>query len=316
MKPLARIVVALLALPALWTPAVQGTPQAQAQTQTLFAPNLYGIVGLGGGGTPYHPRHLIRINTATGAATVLGHGVNGINVPEGLAYNPDDKQLYAIDESTGRILTVDPASGSATGVLADSGSTVSPMAIAYRWVDQSLYVCHTTDLGLQRLHRLDRASGASIADVGPLGPAPVQGLSARPSDGTLYGATTNGDLVTIATTPGLDLPSLVRPVAHLHRVTRALAFHPDGTLYATDGAHLFTINPETGADSLIGSFGDNINTVAGLAFVPKAEPPPFPGPRPVAPGESRDPWGRAEYPGILLLAALVIGAFLWWRSRA
>ena len=254
MKPVVRKVIALLALCVL---AIDGTTQAQ---------DLYGIVGAGG--FP-HGRQLIRIDTATGAATLVGD--TGISIPEGLAYNPDAGLLYAIGSGmSGRIYRVNTADAS-IDVLPASGSAAHPMAIAYRSVDHALYAVHWAGPADHRLQRIDPLSGALITDVGTLGAIQIQGLSARPSDGVLFGATTDDDLVNIATAP-TELPTLVTLVAHLHRLMRALAFHPDGTLYGTDGSNLYTINLATGAETLIGPFGGDINTVSGLAFVTEPGP--------------------------------------------
>ncbi|QOJ00133.1 MAG: SMP-30/gluconolactonase/LRE family protein [Phycisphaeraceae bacterium] len=59
---------------------------------------------------------LIRLDPATGAQTVVGP--LGLNITDcnGLAYNPDDRMLYAINAANERLVKINPVTGAATDV--------------------------------------------------------------------------------------------------------------------------------------------------------------------------------------------------------
>lgn len=71
---------------------------------------IYGVDDSGTG------TRLVRIDAATGARTVVGALGAGITDCDGLAYCPDDRFLYTVDQGTGRTLRVDPATGAAAVV--------------------------------------------------------------------------------------------------------------------------------------------------------------------------------------------------------
>lgn len=79
-------------------------------------------------------------------------------------------------------------------------------------------------------------------------------------------------LFTLSTTPGTT--PLETEVGPTNRLISSIAFHTDGTLYASDGDYLLSLNPSTGAVTEIGPHGPDIGFVAGLSFVT----PPVAGP--------------------------------------
>jgi DNA-binding beta-propeller fold protein YncE len=115
-----------------------------------------------------------------------------------------------------------------------------------------------------QLYQINPATGLSTL-IGPIGFSAVYALGFNQS-GTLYGISdTSHELITINT--GTGVGSLIAPV----NLSSAfdLAFRPeDDTLFVADSntSSLYTINPGTGAETLVGSYGSAVNNV-GLAFV-------------------------------------------------
>ena len=73
-----------------------------------------GVIDAGGSGTGPYSYRLITINTGNGTGTVVA--TTGTDVITALAYDPVGAKLYAYDDTTGRIVTLDTASGAATNV--------------------------------------------------------------------------------------------------------------------------------------------------------------------------------------------------------
>jgi hypothetical protein len=55
------------------------------------------------------------MDRTTGATTLIG-ALGGSTNPNGLAYNPDNQQLYMVDNTQDRLYTIDLVSGAATEV--------------------------------------------------------------------------------------------------------------------------------------------------------------------------------------------------------
>lgn len=229
---------------------------------------LYGIIRSGS-----NMGYLISIDTSTGDATPVG--LTGLAWPGGLAYSQNTGILYAIDALGGQVSIVSLSDGSTTH-LSSPGTVFGPEALAHRYVDNFLYTA-PTDAISPDLYQLDPTTGANIGSVGELGSGSIDGLAVRSSDGVLFGAGTDGIdewLFTISTTPG-PFPTLRTFVGVTDRIITALAFHPDGTLYATDGDYLLTIDPLTGDVDEIGTFGADIGRVTGLAVATPYTPGPI-----------------------------------------
>lgn len=73
-----------------------------------------GVIDIGGSGTGPYSYRLITINMGNGTGTVVA--TTGTDVITALAYDPDGAKLYAYDDTTGRIVTLDTTSGAATDV--------------------------------------------------------------------------------------------------------------------------------------------------------------------------------------------------------
>jgi hypothetical protein len=117
-------------------------------------------------------KQLLRFDRQTGAVAKVGAGsLVGYSLIRGLAFRDSDGMLYAADESTNKILRVDPATGVPTVALqlpSDPYSRVEELAFAGD--------CLYASLGLQdasgtliagRLQRIDLASG-EVTNIGPI----------------------------------------------------------------------------------------------------------------------------------------------------
>lgn len=232
-------------------------------------PVLYGIVRYG---DIIDAGYLISIDLSTGDATPIDRTT--VSWPGGLAYSRNTGILYAVDALGGQVSIINPNDGSTTDLPFSTG-IFGPEALAHRYVDNLLYTTSTDPI--PNLYKIDAASGVNLEVVGSVGAGGVDGLSVRPSDGVLFGAGTDGVdeiLFTLSIEPG-PFPTIRNYIGDTGRVVRALAFHPDGTLYATDGEFLFTLDPATGGViEEIGAFGADIGHVTGLAVATPYTPGP------------------------------------------
>jgi DNA-binding beta-propeller fold protein YncE len=202
---------------------------ADSLTGIAFAPSgaLYGLTTFSG--TPGNS--LVSINPATGASTQIGF--TGLPIAEGdLAFDPTSGLLYGmqdVSQNDRRLFTINLATGAGTslGLLgASPGNDFSAMTFS---PDGTLNVLSTGEgASPSRLLTVNKATAATISSV---------------------------DL-------SLDLG-----------FTAGMDFHPlTGTLYVADGGFndgtdsLYTLNPATGAVTLIGPTG-LADGLAGLAFV-------------------------------------------------
>jgi hypothetical protein len=91
-----------------------------------------------------------------------------------------------------------------------------------------------------------------FTELGDEGSTLFNDIAAAP-DGTLYGIANSASLVTMNTNNGAVASSVSFSVSGIE----SLAFAPDGTLYgATQGA-LYTVNPNSGVATLVGSFNNS-----------------------------------------------------------
>jgi hypothetical protein len=137
----------------------------------------------------------------------------------------------------------------------------------------------------------------SATQIGLAGVPSLSGLAAQPSTGTVFassgfGGNNPGSLFTL--NPSTGAATLVGSTGF--GAVPAITFDRDGTLFGsggiaptlpfpTAGNQLITINPKTGAGTLVGFFGTGIDGMAGLAVDPRtgtlygvgAETPAAPG---------------------------------------
>ena len=229
-------------------------------------PTLYGIISK-------NPKqgYLVSINTKTGAAQLIGK--TGLTNPSGLAYSTKTDKLYAINRTGGgKVYLVNLKTGLATP-LSSPGMVPAPGALAYCPQENLLYTNYPSILPTPPqsnvIYKLHPDTGAIVDFLGVVNKGPIEGMAVRPSDGILFG--TNRDsvsnqlwLFTIAKVKGP--PPRETNIGKMNVEITGLAFHPDGTLYSTDGKYLLTIDPTSGQTATVGAFGTNIGFVSGLAI--------------------------------------------------
>jgi hypothetical protein len=176
----------------------------------------------------------------------------------------------ALFASTGdfKLDTIDPATGNATviGFIGGASDAQRMDGIAFSPSGALYGVQNLTTPQLWSIN----ASTAAASPIGFLGLAvgasnTAVALEFSPS-GTLYTATTGGQLLTVNTTTGAAtvVGTIGFPAAG------DLAFAPNGNLYMSSGpgvgaSSLVQVNPTTGAGTMIGAIG--FNDVFGLEFV-------------------------------------------------
>ena len=147
--------------------------------------------------------NLYKVNTATGAATLVGaatppagHTWTGLSgTPDGILYG------LTTNGSVSSLVTVDPATGVATP-LGDIPGVKAGIDLAYNTDDDMIYI---VDIVTDSLFRVDPDT-LTTTQVGPLGVNAnyAQGMDFEEDSGVLYWAayTTSGELRIIDTTTG------------------------------------------------------------------------------------------------------------------
>lgn len=138
---------------------------------------------------------LMRIDLSTGQGTVIGTNL-GFSDVDGLAFDGSG-HLWAVDDSSNRLLSVDIGTGAATSV-GSFGSGYNDMGLA--WGNGTLYMSSTDNSGNGKLYTVDVGTGAATL-VGGFGGIKVRSMGWY--DGTLYGWSNIDTLVSINTSTGL-----------------------------------------------------------------------------------------------------------------
>jgi hypothetical protein len=230
------------------------------------------------------------VDQITGAATLVGatgnHSIGDLT--SDLA-----SRFWSIDMANHALLSIDSATGAVsrtTPLATAGGSPVTLASLAWNPVTQTLY--GTTTLGFgglvpDQLYRINQNTGVSTL-VGTLGFTGVFALGFD-NTGILYGISPS-QLLTIDTGTGVGALVAGVPLASAFD----LAFRPeDNTMFVADsGAHaLYTMNPSSGAVTLVGSYGNSANIV-GLAFT-----------------------GNNPEPGTIAMFAGGLGLLVWRAKR-
>ncbi len=206
-----------------------------------------------------------RIDTATGAATVVGALVEGVQF-SGLAYDTSTGTMYVSDVITsggkfglGRI---NLATGAVTVIGGHEDNPNIP-GLAYDSLNNVLYVSRPD---IRSLASIDRTTGEStvigeyVNDAGPM-----MGLAYCPANDTLYGMDST-NICTIDKTTGVA--TVLGAHGQFAGVLSGLEFDENsGYLYASfhGDTDLYRIDLATGGVSSVGDTGIQIG---GLASVP------------------------------------------------
>jgi hypothetical protein len=290
--------------------AALAVPVARADTV------MYGSLGGHNNGDSANDGGLALVNPATGAVTVIGQP-QGVARLGGIAFEstgrlfastidagmfpppvpfPRTSELILLDRNTGALITN-------IGRIKDStGQAMSISRIAIQPGTDRLFAVRspndeTDQFG--KLYTVDKTTGVATP-VG--GPGSFFGAITFAPNGTLYKTAADLDFAT-DTLINQRLETLDPNTGQILSTVRMVDYLPglgvrpeDGVLFASNGdlSSLFTINPVTGAETLIGTTGNRF--VSSLAF----------GPAPVSePGAL----------GLLALGILGMLSYSWRRKR-
>jgi streptogramin lyase len=202
---------------------------------------------------------LVRIDPATGAATVVGP----LNVSGAFAMaKRSDNVLFTITDSgftpnpNARAATVDRRTGGATVFGQEFGEYLRMMGLAFGR-DGTLYGSSPIT---QALYRIDLPSGRPVK-IGPFGVNGVMDLAVD-AGGGLWANTTTAVYRVTPDTGAATLAARVSGASMLMGIT----FDQEGRLFATSyepQSALYRIDPANGAASFVGS--------TGIGFVHSAE---------------------------------------------
>ncbi|MBC8106597.1 MAG: hypothetical protein H7Z14_08410 [Anaerolineae bacterium] len=228
------------------------------------ASDLYGI-------TESSVPGLYQINQTSGAATLVSTTTIG---PKDLASDtrPGSFRMWAVNGSN-QLYTVNPTTGSAT--------IVGSMGVGGGYMESLAFDATTNTLfgmsSIQRLYSINQTMGAATLIGDAHGFSPFLALACD-NNGTLYGVKNDGlgpRLVEINRNTGA-----VAVERQLDLYPADIAFRPeDNVMFGivngaqAVGAHgIYTINPTTGAMTLVGPLGATVPRMPGLAFGPVPEP--------------------------------------------
>jgi len=281
-----------------------GSMLALTVAPTTFAETvLYG--GLGGHGVSSGPQastndgSLVIVSQTDGSTSVVGHPA-GVARISGLAFGFDGTLFGATQSGGGyppppgpitssNLIRIDPSTGALISSVPIIAGT-APLFIADLAVHPTTRVLYGTgglartetvrDTGSGTVYTIDTTTGAATL-VGTTGKF-FASIAFAP-DGTFY--MSSADLDDINNRPGSPFflmtldprTAAVLTQVRLNDFLHSLAVRPtDGVIFGgtADQQGVYTINPATGAASLIGMTSQK-DFVGDLAFRPEAAPPPL-----------------------------------------
>jgi hypothetical protein len=212
---------------------------------------IYGV----GGHAAFSTQSLYRIDTSTGAASLVGS--TGLVQIADIAWNSGTGTMFALTIS-GDLYTLSLQTGASTLVSATS-NTLPEGSLTY--FGGEFYSNDT-----KRLVNVD-GSTAALTPIGDMGSAAsdVSGL-VFDSSGAMWAYSKNGSLADtlLSVDPLTGAATTVGAIgATGTSAVGGLAFDT-GTLYLTDGNGLYAVNTGTGAGSFIGSHG--VGGFSGIAI--------------------------------------------------
>ncbi len=237
----------------------------------VLAASLSGVSAAAGASTLFGTTYtgstsdLYTIDQTTGAATLVGatgHNIGDLtNVGGG---------LVGIDLTSNALVSLNSATGAATGTVAITGTRGAITSVAWDNVTHVLYGDTTNAFsGSDLLYTIDTTTGAATL-VGALGATDLFGLGFG-GDGALFASDTGGSVYGVNTTTGAASVIGASGFFNLYDVA---ARPEDHVLFASSsGSGLITIDKVSGAGALVGPFGGNPN-IAGLAFAGGSVPEP------------------------------------------
>jgi hypothetical protein len=263
---------------------VAGTGVARATPFTL----MYGGNGGLNNGTSVNDGSLILINETTAAVTLVGHP-DGVARLSGLAFDstgtlwgstlsPSFPAPPPPSPTTSSLIQIDPTTGAqfSSVPITFGGRGISIADLAVQPGTDTLFgVTGPNGPGPARLLTINRSTGAAalVGLVGGASPESFASIGFAPS-GTLYASVAsfaNGPIRPLLVTLNPLTGAILTSVATAD-FFGAFGIRPDGVIFAGTGdtGDLFTVNPLTGAETLVGSTG--LNFVGDLDFRVVPEP--------------------------------------------
>ena len=197
------------------------------------------------------------VDLHTGAVTEIGSTANhGLTTPGDLTYQPSSGELWTVDTDDGQVGRIDTATGTFTPVF---GLGTDFTGLAWHEGDGCFYLGHRND----NVYSLDLTGTLTL--LGNTGVGEVASLDTD-AFGNLYGITWgSGKIVVIDRVTG----------AGTLTATTTSQFqdvgidHLTGDMFAVRHANdsLYSIDPTTGASTIVGTFGPSFPVVRGFDLI-------------------------------------------------
>ncbi len=210
---------------------------------------------------------LFSIDLKTGVATPIGP--TGFEDVEGLSFDSDCENLFAIDDVTDRLLTCNTETGGCQQV-GNLGVDIIDTGLAFA-TDLQLYMSTDAPKNPSRLYRVDLGTGAATA-IGDQGQE-VTGLAA--SAGGLFGLGGDGRNNLVWLDPVTGAATSIGPLGAVAPRDGGLDFDANGVLWGIEDAGLrdpsriFTLDTGTGAATVVATVhlenGTELGGFEGLA---------------------------------------------------
>ena len=234
------------------------------------------------GGQTTNPGAIVTINQGDGSQTPLGVPAIDGRLP-GLAFDWSGK-LYAVDNLAGNnpstLIEVDPVTGgllNTIGIVTDTnGNQLKISDLAVRPGTEELYgvTAINSSINNNALYKIDKNTAvATLVGAGPAGDSRLS-IAFAP-DGTLYMTNQNvcdvDDDFLREINP--DTGAVITTIGLVNDIdVDALGVRSDGTIFASGGiactglgTQIYTINPTTGQETLVGS---GLDVISDIAFFP------------------------------------------------
>lgn len=220
-----------------------GAAAGLSSAQTLFGVGNFSAFG---------DQSLYAIDTATGAATLIGN--TGLRQIAGLDWDLVNHRLVALTVN-GDIFQINPATGASTRIV-DLAFNIPEGSVLARGntVQTAIF---------NNLNTLNGSAWQSVGASGLSGTADISGLEII-ENGQIVGLATNGvngdSLVSFNASTGAA--TTIGLTGTNSGSLGGLAYN--GSLFMTDGTSLFNVNTSTGAATLVGAHG--VTGFSGLAL--------------------------------------------------
>jgi hypothetical protein len=204
---------------------------------------------------------LYTVNQSTGAISLVGN--TGVTFGDLTSTN---SQLLGVDLTNNALWTINSATAASSNEVLISGTQGEITSIAWDPVTHALYGNTTTGYGgADQLYAINATTGAATL-IGDIGSVDVYALGFSQTGVLLGESDATGELISISTATGAG--TNIGPTGLSSNYD--LASRPgDGVVFglSSETFGLYTYNAGTGAASLVGQYGKDVN-LAGLAFLP------------------------------------------------